>query len=133
MPRRVAQGIEAIREAARARAEASSLRSAAEEIGLSYTGFRAFLQGGKPHPETRQRLVAWFTRQQGVRANPPARTEHHLGVELVLAYLQESPTPKVLRQRATAIAQALGQGMTDGERSVVVPAIASTLLDSIKK
>lgn len=60
MPSEPRLSLAVIRAAAKKHAEATSLRSAAADIGLSFTGFRAFLAGGKPHPKTRTRLITWY-------------------------------------------------------------------------
>lgn len=54
--------IEAIREAARLAAEASSLRRVARQMGLSPMGLKNFLDGRSPYAATRRKLTVWFVR-----------------------------------------------------------------------
>ncbi|HEX8322136.1 hypothetical protein [Longimicrobium sp.] len=56
--------LDALREAARAYAEATSQRQAARAIGLSGTGFRAFLSGSEPHAGTLRKLNEWYVQRQ---------------------------------------------------------------------
>lgn len=52
-------GVAAIREAVRKRVEASSLRAVAEEVGMSFSGLRSFLNGGKPQARSLKKLQAY--------------------------------------------------------------------------
>lgn len=56
-----------IREAARARAAATSMRAAAAEVGMSFAAFRDFLSGSEPYQANRDRLLAWY------KAHEPGR------------------------------------------------------------
>lgn len=58
----------AVREALRKHAEDTSLHLAADAVGMSYTGLRGFLAGGKPHPKTREKLVDWYAHHRSERA-----------------------------------------------------------------
>lgn len=51
--------IESLRAAAAARAQATSLRGAAKEIGMSASGLMKFLAGAQPYGPTVRRLLAW--------------------------------------------------------------------------
>jgi hypothetical protein len=42
--------------------DASSLRAAALEIGVSFSGLRSFLLGGTPYVRTQRLLTAWYVR-----------------------------------------------------------------------
>lgn len=59
--------IEAIRAAAEAAVEATSLRSVAAQIGLSPTGLRNFLQGRSPYSATVRKLNAWYLKHAAQR------------------------------------------------------------------
>ena len=115
--------ISRIREAARARAEASSNRAVAREIGIAHRGFLLFLEGSRPQAKTLEKLYAWYRehieRTEGppitasdallvlVRALPPERRpaasggviaslrEHHAaaGIELPPDVLAAAGTP----------------------------------------
>ncbi|HEX6038803.1 hypothetical protein [Longimicrobium sp.] len=51
-----------LRKAARARVEATSLRSVSREIGMSATGLSKFLDGNAPYLPTLNRLRNWYLR-----------------------------------------------------------------------
>lgn len=53
-----------LREAARRRVAETNLRSVAAEIGLSYSGLRAFLNGTEPFTSTVAKLRAWYGRTE---------------------------------------------------------------------
>lgn len=58
---KVARGqLDKLREAVRARVEASSQRQAAAEIGISATALRGFLAGAEPYGPNLQKLQAWY-------------------------------------------------------------------------
>lgn len=54
--------MEMLREAARRHVDATSLRQAAREIGMSPTGLRGFLDGADPYGKTTRKLTQWFVR-----------------------------------------------------------------------
>ena len=80
-------GVSVIRSAAKERAESTSLHSTASEIPMSYTAFRNFLKGGKPHPRTLSKLVEWYVGTRSGAAGPSANDveaaisllAHHIG------------------------------------------------------
>ena len=49
-----------MREAVATRAESTSLRSTAREVGMSPTGLKKFLQGTAPYTKTIHRLRSWY-------------------------------------------------------------------------
>jgi hypothetical protein len=55
--------IEALRQAARERVEATSLRTAAAEIGMSFRGLEGFVKGSFPHPATVRKLTDWYVKR----------------------------------------------------------------------
>ena len=92
MPSEPRLSLAVIRAAAKKHADATSLRSAAADIGLSFTGFRAFLVGGKPRHKTRTRLVTWYAehrkpKQRAARGLTVADAE--LGATLVGLYIKQ--------------------------------------------
>lgn len=102
-----AVGVSAIRDAARKRAAETSGRATAVEIGMSETAFRHFLQGGKPHPGTRQKLVSWFVRLTGGPAEQIKTEDIDVALDLLVRYLADSPGPDVRRKRRAYIDQRL--------------------------
>lgn len=63
--------ISRIREAARARAEASSHRAVAREIGIAHRGFLLFLDGSRPQQKTLEKLLAWYRGHVERTEGPP--------------------------------------------------------------
>ncbi len=55
--------VETLREAARVRVEATSLRVAAGEIGMSHRGLEDFIGGTNPHPSTAKKLSEWYLKR----------------------------------------------------------------------
>lgn len=60
-----------LREAARARADASSQRTVAREIGIAIRGFQLFLDGSRPQPKTLEKLYAWYRAHVERTEGPP--------------------------------------------------------------
>lgn len=58
-----APSLEALRAAVRRAAEATSLRTVAERIGISHVGVVKFLNGSPPRPATRRKLLEWYVRE----------------------------------------------------------------------
>lgn len=72
--------METLREAARTFVDATSLRQAARDIGMSPTGLRGFLDGSAPYVKTERKLRAWYLReaQRDVQAVSPEAANNAL-------------------------------------------------------
>jgi hypothetical protein len=72
--------VETLREAARTFVDATSLRQAARDIGMSPTGLRGFLDGADPYVKTERKLRAWYLRdaQRNVQAVSPEAANNAL-------------------------------------------------------
>ncbi|HEX8394425.1 MAG TPA: hypothetical protein VF665_18915 [Longimicrobium sp.] len=80
-PREVS--LEALRELALDRAEQSSIRVLAAEIGLGPSTLHNFLSGATPHPRVRRKLAEWFVGEVGAeRAYPDQAYASALGILL---------------------------------------------------
>jgi hypothetical protein len=55
--------IETLRQAARLYVDATSLRHAARDIGMSPTGLRGFIDGADPYLKTTRKLTEWYIRE----------------------------------------------------------------------
>ena len=64
----IAASIQALRQAARLYVDATSLRNAAREIGMSPTGLRGFIEGADPYLKTKRRLTEWYVRELETRS-----------------------------------------------------------------
>lgn len=65
--------VDVLREAAQRRVDDTSLRIAAGEIGVSYSGLRTFLKGTEPYAPTLAKLRAWYAQTVEGRAMTPER------------------------------------------------------------
>lgn len=100
-------GVATLRQAAKRRADQTSIRSTATEIGMSYTGLRGFLNGGKPHPETLRRLVAWYARHRDRSASAVRREDINAALALLTHYIEQAGTPALLRERVDQVMRSL--------------------------
>lgn len=117
MPSEPGLSLATIRAAAKKHADATSLRSAAADIGLSFTGFRAFLAGGKPHPKTRARLVSWYVehRKSSRRSTRGlTREDAELGVCLLGLYIRQDGREDARDRKLIDLARRIAK---DGEVS----------------
>lgn len=126
MPGRPAPSVAAIRIAAEKRALATSERSTAAEIGMSYTAYRSFVRGAKPQRETRARLLAWYTRLPG--GSGGAKEDVEAAIALLVQNVSEASTPALARRRVIAILDALLKELAPANRQVVVPTLIEALL-----
>ena len=82
--------VDAIRDAAARAAKANGIRATAREVGMSVTGFRAFLEGSTPFQSTREKLMAWYLRRAASGEEKPTASV----VEAALAVLVEAIPPE---------------------------------------
>jgi hypothetical protein len=109
MSAKVAFGIDTIRRAAAKHAEETSAVTAASEIGMSRTAFRHFLKGGRPHPTTREKLVAWFVRHRAGGAGGPSTGDIEAAILLLRDFLAASPTPVARQTRLSNLVDRLSE------------------------
>jgi hypothetical protein len=86
--------VRVLREAALRRVEETSLREAAAEIGLSWSGLRTFLRGTDPYSPTIQKLREWYRRTGQGRG--PALEQVQAIVDSLAMHL-----PEYSRERAS--------------------------------
>lgn len=101
LPSDRALSVEDLRQAVRRRVAESSLRVAAEEIGLSFKGVDKFLNGAEPHPSTRRKLTDWYVRRSSSRSEAPTPETIQAALELIVRHL-----PPAIQARAAAAAVA---------------------------
>jgi hypothetical protein len=90
--------IDDVRELARDRAEQSSLRHLAPEIGLGHSTLHNFLNGAAPHPRVRRLLGMWYLRETGAAGGEEESLRPYAAaVEVLLGGV-----PASARGRATA-------------------------------
>lgn len=88
--------IAVLRETARLRVQAKSLRKAAKEIGLSPTGLQGFLDGSDPYAPTIQKLLEWYVQEEVRKAIQLSPETADAALTLLVRHLPEP-------QRASAI------------------------------
>lgn len=103
LPSRVVS-VPRIREAAQARADASSRRAVAREIGLTPRGLDVFLAGAKPHPRTLEKLLRWYRDQVEGAEGPPISEAEALRV--LMRFFPPEARPAAV-QRVTEVLRQL--------------------------
>lgn len=98
------QGVAGLRSQVRQAVEASSLRAVAEEIGMSWSGLRSFLEGTTPHPSTIAKLLAWSGTK---RTASPSRRDMLSAIEVMADYIEGVPSPEGRRKRLLGVLSAL--------------------------
>lgn len=96
--------VSVLREAAQRRVDETSLRTAAAEVGVSYSGLRTFLKGTDPYAPTLAKLRAWYAQTVEGRAMTPERAR------AILAVLLEPIPPERREEVRRAVLEALERG-----------------------
>jgi hypothetical protein len=96
--------ISRLREAAQARAKASSHRAVAREIGVALRGFQLFLKGSQPQQKTLEKLLAWY-RDHVERTEGPPITASDALLVLVRALPVERRPSAVVALLSTLLEQ----------------------------
>ena len=94
-----------IREAAAARAEATSIRQVSREVGMSPRGLHRFLEGAEPYSATRRKLERWFVYYAAEAAVEDADTAA-VALRVLVQGLPPRRQPDGIARLATALAQA---------------------------
>lgn len=87
-----------LRQAASKRVEETTLRDTADEIGMSFSGLRSFIDGGSPQKKTISKLVAWFY-QRNAHANAPQRDDLEVALAQIIVYVQDQSKSRSVRDR----------------------------------
>ena len=96
-PPRDAASLDTLREAARLFVDATSLRQAARDIGMSPTGLRGFLDGADPYVKTARKLAEWYVREARNQHSELTRETAAAALDLLTKHL-----PLSRRDPATA-------------------------------
>lgn len=94
---------------------------------MSYTGFRAFLKGGKPHPETLRRLTAWYVAQRNEQAGAVAQEDLDAAMGIFVQYVRRASTRKMVRERIETLVDSLLGELDEQDRKVIVPQLLEGL------
>ena len=90
--------IAVVRDAVAKQVGETSLREVADEVGMSFSGLRSFLDGGSPHLGTRTKLVRWYYARSARSARVP-REERETAIAMLLSYVRDDSKPKEVRER----------------------------------
>src|SRR4051812_34702529 len=111
-------GVAAIRLALRRRVEATSIRATAREVGMSPSGLHVLLQGSRPHPLTRKKLVDWYL----TRAAPDGQDQPEIAgddvdaaLNVLMRYVAANGRAPVRRMRVREISTRLFGAPLDDE------------------
>lgn len=107
-------GIGTVREAVRQRVDSSSLRAVATEIGMSWSGLRSFLQGGSPHPATREKLIAWYADARDREELASARDDIDAAIDLLGLYVRKVRGAAARRRRLEEVVERIESAARDG-------------------
>jgi hypothetical protein len=105
MPRHPRFGFDRIRDFARTRVEATSLREVAKDIGMSFSGLHNFLEGGQPYTRVRELLVSWYQRSRDQTIPPPSREEVDAAITVLSQYLERTGTRRVSEQEIREVVE----------------------------
>src|SRR5215216_7771833 len=85
--------VETLGEAARLYVDATSLRHAAREIGMSPTGLRGFIDGADPYVKTTRKLTEWYVREIQNRSAELSTESARAALSLLLKHFPPSQRP----------------------------------------
>jgi hypothetical protein len=98
--------IKHLRDTVAARAENTSLRNVAREIGMSPTGLKKFLQGTAPYSPTLRRLRSWYVQYAAVQSGQVQLEDASAAINVLLHDL----APAARRRMARRVIDALALG-----------------------
>lgn len=96
-----------LRQVASAAVAASSLRAVAEDIGMSWSGLRSFLDGTQPQAETIAKLVAW-SRLRGDRTDRVTQADMQAAAALLAEFIEGARSPEGRDRRLLLALRAVG-------------------------
>lgn len=92
-------GLGSLRESVRQAVAVSSLRTVADDIGMSFSGLRSFLGGRRPQRGTLEKLSRWFMRERGGREQRETLADVEAAAALLRAYIAEAKRPESREKR----------------------------------
>lgn len=95
--------LETIRDAAARAAKAEGIRKTAREIGVSVTGFRAFLDGSSPFESTRKKLAGWYLRRVAAGAEGPAAGVAEAALAVLVEHLPAEERDATVRELRSVV------------------------------
>ncbi|HEX6373854.1 MAG TPA: hypothetical protein VF006_33305 [Longimicrobium sp.] len=107
-----AAAIRHLRDTVAARAENTSLRRVAGEIGMSPTGLKKFLQGTDPYSPTLRRLRSWYVQYAAVQSGEVQLEDASAAINVLL----HDVAPAARRGMASRVIGALALGYKETGR-----------------
>jgi hypothetical protein len=103
-------GLSVIRSAAQQAVAESSLRAVAEEIGMSFSALKEFLDGAtiRPHRPTAEKLARWYA-GRGKRKPQLSRAEVDAAVAVLLTYIRSAANTATAERRRRALLERLSE------------------------
>ncbi|HYH80469.1 MAG TPA: hypothetical protein VEX86_11755 [Longimicrobium sp.] len=86
-PPKEGASITTLRQAARIYVDATSLRHAARDIGMSPTGLRGFIDGADPYVKTTRKLTEWYIREIQSRSAELSRESAGAALSLLVQHM----------------------------------------------
>ncbi|HEY0017603.1 MAG TPA: hypothetical protein VGC13_14930 [Longimicrobium sp.] len=106
--------VHTLREFARDRAELSSVRQVAAEVGLGRTTLHNFISADTtPHPRVRRLLALWYLREKEIEESRVADEGYSAALDILLAGIPEAERASAraeLLERIAALHAAFGAG-----------------------
>jgi hypothetical protein len=107
MPGKVRFDTAAVRALAAQRVAVSSIRSVAEEIGVSKSGLESLLMGREPYSKTRVKLAAWYQRQRAGGETDVSPKDVDAAIAVIARYVQAGSTPAARERRERTVRERL--------------------------
>jgi hypothetical protein len=91
-------GLAVLRARLAARLETASLRQVARDVGMTPSGLRHVLDGGRPQSATRRKLEAWYVRERELSPEAPDAETLRAALRLLVRELPAAERPDALRR-----------------------------------
>jgi hypothetical protein len=102
-----------MREAVTERAERTSLRAAAREIGMSPSGLMKFLDGGTPYTKTIHRLRRWYVQHVGDAREELSEDEAHAALSVLVHDLPPGTRTQTMAAMVECVEQSYARTRRD--------------------
>lgn len=100
--------VEVLREALRQRVEETSLRVAADEVGMSFKGVGKFLAGTDPYSATIRKLTDWYLRRTVSQGEAPTLKTVQAALAVLVQHLPPAVQEDAIRRMLAAL-RAVGE------------------------
>lgn len=90
--------VDALRDSVRRAVDSTSLREVADQVGMSHSGLRTFIEGRRPQAATLGLVARWFYSRAG-RSPAVRREDFNAAIAVIDAYLNDHSKPARVRER----------------------------------